>query len=294
MTPAALLIALTLLSVGAFWIGKSRSLALVGGSRGVRNLHSLPSHYGLMTALWCALPALAVIGRLARVPGRDHPAPGHRPPAGGRARSAGRTTCRWSSTTCAISWRATFRPRAVSEPVRAAAGRIPRAARHQPHGADRARDGDGHRRGASWFARASRRSCARAIAWRRVIEWLLIGCSTIAVFTTLGIVASVAFEAFRFFSIISPFDFLFGTVVEPADGDPRRPGGIVRLVRRGAAVRRHGADLLHRDGDRRAHRVVLGYLPGRIRASAASAPGPSRCSRCSPACRPSCTDSSRR
>src|SRR6478735_2700258 len=62
MTPAALLLSLTLLSVGAFWIGKSRSLALVGGSRGVRHLHSLPSHYGLMTALWCALPALAVIG----------------------------------------------------------------------------------------------------------------------------------------------------------------------------------------------------------------------------------------
>src|SRR6187551_3397691 len=62
MNPAALLIALALLSVGAFWIGKSRSLALVGGSRGVRNLHSLPSHYGLMTAMWCALPALLVIG----------------------------------------------------------------------------------------------------------------------------------------------------------------------------------------------------------------------------------------
>ena len=61
MTPAALLIALTLLSIGAFWIGKSRSLALVGGSRGVRHLHSLPSHYGLMTALWCALPCLIVL-----------------------------------------------------------------------------------------------------------------------------------------------------------------------------------------------------------------------------------------
>src|SRR5262245_45428297 len=61
MTPAALLLALTLLSVGAFWIGKSRSLAIVGGHRGVRNLHSLPSHYGVMTAMWCALPALAVM-----------------------------------------------------------------------------------------------------------------------------------------------------------------------------------------------------------------------------------------
>src|SRR3954470_21992006 len=62
MTPAALLLALALMSVGAFWIGKSRSLALVGGTRGVRHLHSLPSHYGMMTAMWCALPALAVIG----------------------------------------------------------------------------------------------------------------------------------------------------------------------------------------------------------------------------------------
>jgi phosphate transport system permease protein len=48
-----------------------------------------------------------------------------------------------------------------------------------------------------------------------VVEWLLIGCSTIAVFTTIGIVASVAFEAFRFFSMISPIDFLFGTSWSP-------------------------------------------------------------------------------
>jgi len=49
----------------------------------------------------------------------------------------------------------------------------------------------------------------------RVTEWLLLGCSTIAVFTTIGIVASVAFEAFRFFQHISPIDFLFGTSWSP-------------------------------------------------------------------------------
>ena len=49
----------------------------------------------------------------------------------------------------------------------------------------------------------------------RVVEWMLIGCSTIAVFTTIGIVASVAFEAFRFFSHVSPIDFLFGTSWSP-------------------------------------------------------------------------------
>jgi phosphate transport system permease protein len=49
----------------------------------------------------------------------------------------------------------------------------------------------------------------------KVIEWLLIGCSTIAVFTTIGIVASVAFEAFRFFEKIPLFDFLLGTQWSP-------------------------------------------------------------------------------
>jgi len=48
-----------------------------------------------------------------------------------------------------------------------------------------------------------------------VVEWLLIGCSTIAVFTTIGIVASVAFEAVRFFQHINVFSFLFGTSWSP-------------------------------------------------------------------------------
>ena len=42
MTPAALTLALALLSVGAFWIGKTRSLALVGGTRGVRTCIRCP------------------------------------------------------------------------------------------------------------------------------------------------------------------------------------------------------------------------------------------------------------
>ena len=116
-------------------------------------------------------------------------------------------------------------------------------------------------------ARASRRELRARNRVERVIEWLLIGCSTIAVFTTIGIVASVAFEAFRFFAI-SRRSISCSACVEPADGDPRRPGGLFRRVRRRAAVRRHGADLRHRHAHRRAHRAVLGDLPRRVRASA--------------------------
>jgi hypothetical protein len=107
MTPAALLLALALLSVGAFWIGKSRSLALVGGIRGVRNLHSLPSHYGVMTAMWCALPALAVIGLWVAFQDSIilRLITSHLPEA---VRACRETSCRWSSMTYAISWPATW------------------------------------------------------------------------------------------------------------------------------------------------------------------------------------------
>ncbi|HEY6125691.1 MAG TPA: phosphate ABC transporter permease subunit PstC [Steroidobacteraceae bacterium] len=213
MTPAALLIALTLLSVGAFWIGKSRSLALVGGTRGVRHLHSLPAHYGLMTAMWCALPALAVIGiwlvfqdaiilRLVV----DHL------PAGVRDLPANELSLVMNDVRNLIA--GNVPASSVNESVRAASAEYI------------------HLRGISRMALTVLvmvMSIAAIIVIRsritpelrarnrveRVIEWILIGCSTIAVFTTLGIVASVAFEAFRFFAMVSPIDFLFGTTWSP-------------------------------------------------------------------------------
>jgi len=47
------------------------------------------------------------------------------------------------------------------------------------------------------------------------IKTALIGCSVIAIFTTLGIVLSLLFETIRFFSFVSPGDFFFGTVWQP-------------------------------------------------------------------------------
>jgi phosphate transport system permease protein len=213
MTPAALLIALALFSVGAFWIGKSRSLALVGGNRGVRNLHSLPGHYGLMTALWCALPALAVIGiwlifqdaiilRLVT----EHL------PAGVRELSSNDLSLVMNDVRNLVA--GNVPAESVSEPVRAASAEYL------------------HLRGISRMALtvlvmvlavgtviAVRARITPELRARnrveQVIEWMLIGCSTIAVFTTIGIFASVAFEAFRFFSMVSPIDFLFGTTWSP-------------------------------------------------------------------------------
>jgi len=213
MTPAALLVALTLLSVGAFWIGTSRSLALVGGSRGVRNLHSLPGHYGLMTALWCALPALVVIAVwlmfqdaiIVRLVTDQLPESVRnlsdnelslvlndmRNLVAGNVPATSVSAAVQAASAEYIHLRGISRMAlTVLVAVLAIGGVIMIRARITPQ--LRARNGV-----------------------ERVTEWLLLGCSTIAVFTTIGIVASVAFEAFRFFAIISPFDFLFGTSWSP-------------------------------------------------------------------------------
>ena len=213
MTPAALLLALALLSVGAFWIGKSRSLALVGGHRGTRNLHSLPSHYGVMTAMWCALPALAVILLWVAFQDAiilrlviDHL------PAGVRDLPANDLSLVMNDVRNLVA--GNIPADTVNDSVRAAAAEYLKL------------------RGISRMALtvlAMLMAITAVLVVRSritpelrarnrvevVIEWFLIGCSTIAVFTTIGIVASVAFEAMRFFAIISPLDFLFGTAWSP-------------------------------------------------------------------------------
>lgn len=57
----------------------------------------------------------------------------------------------------------------------------------------------------------------------RIVMAVLLLASLIAVLTTIGIVASLMFESARFFSQISPIDFLFGTHWAPtATGGPNQ------------------------------------------------------------------------
>ncbi len=90
--------------------------------------------------------------------------------------------------------------------------------------------------------RAARR-CGRAIGVERAIELLLVAASCVAILTTIGIFLSVFLEALRFFQLVSPFDFLFGLSWSPQTAIRADQIGVVRRVRRGAAVRRYAADL---------------------------------------------------
>ncbi|MEQ8900622.1 MAG: phosphate ABC transporter permease subunit PstC [Roseovarius sp.] len=49
----------------------------------------------------------------------------------------------------------------------------------------------------------------------RIVSGLMIFCSVVAIFVTIGIIASLMFETFRFFEKVSVWEFLFGTNWEP-------------------------------------------------------------------------------
>jgi phosphate transport system permease protein len=213
MTPSLLLVAILAMSVAAFWIGKNRALSVVGGARGARNLHSLPGHYGLLTALWCGLPALVVAGLwvafqdaiLVRlVASHLPPEVTALPPAQFglflndlRNVVAGNIAADQVAPSTAAAAADYLRLRGIARLSLAAlvfvvalVGLLVVRSRIRPD--LRARN-----------------------SVERLLEGMLFLCSCIAVLTTLGIVLSVLFEALRFFSIVSPFEFLAGTQWSP-------------------------------------------------------------------------------
>ncbi|MFT5896879.1 MAG: phosphate transport system permease protein [bacterium] len=61
MTTTTLLLLTIMLGLVSFVYGRHKAYAVSKNVGGVRSMHSLPSHYGMMVAMWCALPALAII-----------------------------------------------------------------------------------------------------------------------------------------------------------------------------------------------------------------------------------------
>lgn len=61
MNTSMLLLVGLLLMTTAFFVGRNRSIAVSSSKGGVRNLNSLPSYYGALTALWCGVPSIIVL-----------------------------------------------------------------------------------------------------------------------------------------------------------------------------------------------------------------------------------------
>ena len=210
MSTSITLLAVAVLTVVGFYMGRSRALSAANGLPA--RLHSLPSHYGYYVAIWCGLPTLTlsalwlilqpitvdglVIGSLPATQ-QDLPADrlglllnDIRNIARGEAASestpmviaaAGRYNDltglgNWMLATCALAL---------------AAGGLALARNRVAPGL-RARN-----------------------SVERILMGVLILASMLAILTTIGIVASLLFESLRFFQKVPFWEFLFGTKWSP-------------------------------------------------------------------------------
>ena len=213
MSPSILLVLIVALSVLAFQLGKSRAIAVVGGQRRIRDLHSLPGHYGLLTAIWCGLPALVVF--LSWVLLQDtvitHLVIAQLP-AASQALPESQLALLLNDLRNVVAGNVS--PEMVAPETRIAAAQYVQL-RDIAELALAAIVISIGIVGMLWVRAKIRPDLRARNSYERVIELLLFGCSAVAVFTTLGIVLSIVFEAFRFFSIVPVTEFVFGTNWSP-------------------------------------------------------------------------------
>ena len=204
---------LLLLAGSAFWAGRRRAFAVAGDRAGLIGMHSRPVYYGLLTALWCAVPAMLIFSAWNIFEG------------------ALITQLVVSDLPEEIRSLPPDRLNLVVNDIKnLVSGNV--VATKIDHNMQAAADHYRHLQSLSNTALAVvvlavglaatfilRQKISGRLRARnqveRIIEWILIACSTIAIFTTIGIVLSVLFEAIRFFRVIPFTDFLFGLEWSP-------------------------------------------------------------------------------
>ncbi|MCG6867689.1 MAG: phosphate ABC transporter permease subunit PstC [Gammaproteobacteria bacterium] len=214
MQPSTLIPILLILSAAGYYLGRKRALR-VGSEQagGVRRLHSLPSYHGYLLAIWAALPALIVLSVwLAIAPkiithlvvaGLSQDIQNLPPERLGLVMNDVRNLVEGNIVSGEID-----------ETMKNAAAHYTRL--QQTGNAVIAAIALALSAGGillGWKMVSPRLRARRYV--EKVITFVLITCSTIAIFTTLGIVLSLLFEAMRFFRAIPITDFLFGLEWSP-------------------------------------------------------------------------------
>ncbi|MGB5458186.1 MAG: phosphate ABC transporter permease subunit PstC [Gammaproteobacteria bacterium] len=211
MSVVALLFTLVLLGLFSYWLGRKRSYAVVNGD--AWKLHSLPSYHGFYAAIWCGIPALLVAALwlffedtiitnlvIAGLPDdvrNLEPARLNLVVNDIRNLVSGNITSRDVDPAMQAATDHYLHLQLVSKAaltvlalVLAIAGAL--IALRSIHQDKRARN-----------------------SVELVIKIFLVASSTIAIFTTIGIVFSVLFEAIRFFETVPVTSFLFGLEWSP-------------------------------------------------------------------------------
>jgi len=213
MSASYFLVILLAMASLAYMQGKRRAFSLSGGKTGSESLHSRPGYYGMLTAVWCVLPALLVFGFWMAF-----------------------------SDTILTSLVLKTLPAAMQGLSADQSNLLVNDLRNLVSGHVAARDIDpvleqaavqylGMERigqialGVAMYSmaifsaflvyRRIRPEMRARNHVERIVQMVLVLCSTIAILTTIGIVLSVLFESIRFFQHVPVSDFLFGMKWSP-------------------------------------------------------------------------------
>ena len=213
MSPATILAVLLILSSAAYYLGRKRAFFVAEKTGGIRYLHSRPTYYGALTALWCGIPALLLFGLWLAFEDKII------------------TNLVVSGLPEAIRTLPENRLNLVVNDIKnlvsgnivagEVTGTIQAAADHYRNlkATSNATLAVGvHSLGIVGTAviRSKISSTLRARNLvEQLIEYLLIACSCLAILTTIGIVLSVLYESLRFFEAIPITEFLFGLEWSP-------------------------------------------------------------------------------
>jgi len=209
MTLGLALVAVLVIGVAAGLFARSRASGLRGGPE---RLNSLPNYHGIYVALWAAVPALLFLAAwsptqtmLVNNAVLASPA-GQKLPDFDLARETILTEAREIATG---EREAGFNPESTDlAPIYAEA-----SVKYAAVGG-----GIGiliSLVGAFLAMRRIRIDFRARTGVERWLMGLLLAASLLAILTTLGIVLSVLFESLRFFQLVSPTEFLFGTSWSP-------------------------------------------------------------------------------
>ncbi len=208
MPTSTVVLILLILSAVAYQVGRSRSLATVGGLKGARHLHSLPGYYGLLTALWCAIPALLILALWSMADGRivTELVVADLPPELSSL-PADRLSLVLNDVKNIVSGAV---PAEQAEPeIAAAAARYAELQKFSGYAVAALCLAIALGAGAFVVSRIQPALRARNRV-EAIVRGALIVASSIAILTTIGIVLSVLFESIQFFRLVPITEFLFG------------------------------------------------------------------------------------
>ena len=206
MKYSILLLAIIILSAIGFYLGRRRSARTVNGE--IRRLHSLPGYYGLYVALWCGLPALIILVLwlvfqssvvmsivVSGLPPEIQSLPKEQMSLVINDivnLADGLVTSDTADKFLVLAAEHYNRLRAVGFLSLVAVVMSICTA------------------GLGFGMRYISPAMRARVKVERTVQVMMILCSTVAIFTTIGIVLSVLFESLRFFNKIPITDFLFG------------------------------------------------------------------------------------